>query len=95
MTERFDRIENRKRGFKNYYNQTTLRCPPGYTWVVVHFRNCGLVKGYRKRVKDYQRDKITFEKGRKYGWERGPVFIKEDRVIETYESFNNHLEREQ
>ncbi len=97
MTQRINRNDNRKIELRSNYNQTTLRCPQGYTWVATHIRSGKLVNGHCKKIRiiNYQREQVIREKSKKYGWDRGPVYIKEDRVIETYRKFNNSLEREQ
>ncbi len=95
MIKRINKKNNRKREFKSIPDQTTSRCPQGYTWVTTYIRRGRIVKGHCKKNTSNHIVQVTRENGITYGWNRGPVYVKENRVIETSEKFNNALESEQ
>lgn len=84
MIERIDKSDDRKADLIGNHDQVIIRCPQGYKWVPRHIRNGQHVIGYRARIGNYHKEHLIHERSKKYGQDLRPVYIKEDRVIETH-----------
>lgn len=60
------------------------KCPPGEKWVPGHYRNGSYVRGHCARINGPRasNSSIQKEQSTRYGWDRGPVWVRENRTTE-------------
>ena len=54
------------------------KMPPGEKWVKGHYNNGVYVRGHCAKITPIRKEMST-----KYGWQGGPVWIKEKKIIEN------------
>lgn len=66
------------------------KCPPGEKWVSGHYRNGSYVRGHCAK-----NNPIRKETSMRYGWDKGPVWIKEKKIIENSDNNNENSDDRQ
>lgn len=66
------------------------RCQSEFKWIPGHYRNGRYVKGHCARIGNSRPKYVPVEreKTRTAGWNRGPVYLRQTRVIERVDESN-------
>ena len=77
---------------RNSYRQTRKAsetiCGPGYKWIPAHTRNGIPIRGHCAKISNNSGRTITRQTKKTYGWDRGPVALKEITTIEELDEEN-------
>lgn len=77
---------------RNSYRQTRKAsetiCGPGYKWIPAHTRNGIPITGHCAKISNNSGRTITRQTKKTYGWDRGPVALKEITTIEELDEKN-------
>ena len=95
MIKRIDRMNNVEIGPKVHKGNTKMRYRKGFKWIPRHIRGGRPVRAHYARIGKYNKDQVIIERSRRYGWDRGPVYIREDKAIESYRKNNDPEEHKQ
>ncbi len=92
MIKRTDRRNNSEIDRRVLKENAATRYRESFKWIPSHIRNGRPVKAHYARIGNYESDQVTIEDTRKYGWERGPVIIRERKVSRSYRKTNDQKE---
>lgn len=67
------------------------RCRSGFKWIPGHYRNGSYVKGHCAKIASSRPTYVPVEreKTRTAGWNRGPVYLRQTRVVERVSDNND------
>lgn len=71
------------------------RCQSGFKWVPSHYRNGRYVKGHCARIANSRPKYVPVgrEKTITAGWDKGPIILKQTKVIERVDNNNDDEEK--